>query len=306
MSRLPPLNAMRAFDAAARHLSFTLAADELFVTQAAISHQIKALEQDLGVPLFKRLNRTLALTDEGQALLPFVRAAFEQLNAGVRELERFCTGGTLRVTAPPSVASEWLVPRLGRLQHEHPELDLHLNATTRVVDLVRENIDCGIRHGAGDWPGLVAYRLFQPSLKPVCSPSLLSGEHPLRTPADLVHHTLLYAMDGPEEWQLWLRAAGMDGVDTGRVLRFDNGELAMKAAISGIGVAIGRTPLLDSDMADGLLVEPFDISLNTECAYHFIVPEATVDQPKIVAFRGWLLNEAARTELGRSTGAEKL
>ncbi|MDH3660736.1 MAG: LysR family transcriptional regulator, partial [Alphaproteobacteria bacterium] len=143
---MPPLNALRSFEAAARHLSFTKAAGELFVTQAAISHQIKALEQDLGVPLFRRLNRALALTDEGQALLPFVRTAFEQLTAGVRELEQLCCGGALTVTATPSFASDWLVGRLGRLQHEHPDLDLHLNATTRLVDLIRENVDCGIRH----------------------------------------------------------------------------------------------------------------------------------------------------------------
>ena len=299
MNRLPPLNAMRAFDAAARHLSFTRAADELHVTQAAVSHQVKALEQDLGVPLFKRLNRAVILTEEGQALLPFVRGAFEQLTSGVRELERFCSGGTLTVTTPPSFAGEWLVGRLGRLQHLHPEINLHLNATPRVVDLVRENIDCGIRHGCGDWPGLIAYRLFQPSLRPVCSPALLTGDKPLRTPADLVHHTLLHALDGPDEWQLWLRAAGVDDIDVGRGLRFDNGDLAMKAALSGIGIAIGRTPLLDESLSDGRLVEPFDITLDSECAYHFIVPEATADQPKIQAFRGWLLNEAARVDLAR-------
>ncbi|MEM7044524.1 MAG: transcriptional regulator GcvA [Pseudomonadota bacterium] len=297
MSRLPPLNAMRAFDAAARHLSFTRAAHELHVTQAAISHQVKALEQDLGVPLFKRLNRTLALTDEGQALLPFVRGAFEQLNAGVRELERFCAGGTLTVTAPPTLASEWLVPRLGRLHLAHPEIDLRLNASPRVVDMMREGIDCGIRHGEGIWSGLRAYRLFQPVVKPVCSPTLLEGEHPLRTPADLVHHTLLHAMDGVDEWQLWLRVAGIEGIDLGRGLRFENGDHAMKAAVAGAGVAIGRRPLINDELKIGRLVEPFDVSLGNQCAYHFVVPESTADQPKIAAFRGWLLNEAARTEL---------
>lgn len=299
VSRLPPLNALRSFEAAARHLSFTKAADELFVTQAAISHQIKALEQDLGVPLFRRLNRSLALTDQGQALVPHVKNAFEQLAIGVRELEELCCSGTLTVTAPPSFSSEWLVGRLGSLQHEHPDIDLHLNTTSRVVDLARENVDCGIRHGSGDWPGLISYRLFQPSLKPVCSPALLSGENPLRTPADLAHHTLLHAFDSPDEWQLWLRAAGVEEIDVNHGLRFDNSDLAMKAAISGVGVAIRRTPMLDDDLERGILIEPFDITLDSQCAYHFIVPEATVDQPKIQAFRGWLLNEAARTELAR-------
>ncbi|MGI9416897.1 MAG: transcriptional regulator GcvA [Geminicoccaceae bacterium] len=297
MGRLPPLNAMRAFDAAARHLSFTRAADELHVTQAAISHQVKALEQDLRVPLFRRMNRALALTDEGQALLPFVRNAFEQLSAGVGELERFCCGGTLTVTAPPTFAGEWLVPRLGRLHLAHPEIDLRLNASPRVVDLLREGVDCGIRHGEGVWPGLCSYRLFQPVVKPVCSPALLEGDHPLRTPADLAHHTLLHAIDGFDEWQLWLRAAGVDGIDLSRGLRFDNGDHAMKAAVAGAGVAIGRRPLINDELANGRLIEPFDVSLDNQCAYHLVVPEGTADQPKIAAFRGWLLNEAARTEL---------
>ena len=297
MSRLPALNALRSFEVAARHLSFTKAAEELFVTQAAISHQIKALEQDLGVPLFRRMNRALALTNEGQALLPFVRGAFDQLNAGVRELERFCAGGALTVTAPPTFAGEWLVPRLGRLHLAHPEIDLRVNASSRVVDLLREGVDCGIRHGDGAWPDLRAYRLFQPVVKPVCSPALLEGKHPLRTPADLVHHPLLHAIDGLDEWQLWLRAAGVEGIDLSRGLRFENGDHAIKAALSGAGVAIGRRPLINDDLKSGKLVEPFDVSLDNQFAYHFISPEATADQPKIQAFRGWLLNEAARTEL---------
>ena len=296
---MPQLNALRSFEAAARHLSFTKAAAELFVTQAAVSHQIKALEQDLGVALFKRMNRRLALTDEGQSLLPFVRGAFEQISAGVRELERFCCGGTLTVTAPPTFASEWLVPRLGRLHLAHPEIDLRLNASSRTVDLLREGIDCGIRHGEGNWPGLCAYRLFRPEAKPVCSPALLEGKPPLREPADLVHHTLLHAIDSLDEWQLWLRAAGVEGVDLGGGLRFENGDHVMKAALAGAGVAIGRRPLINEDLANGRLVEPFDLSLGHQFAYHFIAPESTVDQPKVAAFRGWILNEAARTELLR-------
>ena len=296
MSRLPPLNALRSFEAAARHLSFTKAAAELFVTQAAVSHQIKALEQDLGVPLFRRQNRTLALTDEGLTLLPFVRTAFDQLTAGVRELEQSCRGGALTVTTTPSFASHWLVGRLGRLRLAHPEIELRLNATERMVDLAREDVDCGVRHGDGDWPGLRADRLFRANLTPICSPSLLEGSHPLRTPDDLVHHTLIHTMDGPEEWRLWLRAAGVDDVDVAQGLRFDNSELAMKAAAGGIGVAIGRVPMMNDELEKGQLVEPFDLALDYQCAYYFIVPEATADLPKIAAFRKWLLNEAARTE----------
>lgn len=296
MTRLPPLTAMRSFEVAARHLSFTKAAEELFVTQAAVSHQIKALETDLGVPLFRRLNRSLALTDEGQALLPYVRDAFDQLVAGVQQLEQLCCAGSLTVSTTPSFASLWLVGRLGRLHSQHPDIDLRLNATERQVDLLREGIDCSVRHGLGEWPGLRADRLFQATITPVCSPSLLNGPIPLKEPADLAKHTILHAMDGADEWQLWLRAAGVEGLDINRGLRFDNGELALKAAASGIGVAIGRLPLIDDDLALGRLVEPFAFELDEQCAYYFITPEATADQPKIEAFRSWILAEVERFE----------
>lgn len=305
MSRLPPLNAMRSFEAAARHLSFTKAANELFVTQAAVSHQIKALEQDLGVQLFRRLNRALMLTDEGQTLLPYVREAFEQLTAGVRELEQRLSGGALTLSTTPSFASHWLVGRLGRLQLAHPEIELRLNATERLVDLTREDVDCGVRHGHGDWPGLRSDRLFRANLTPVCGPSLLKGNRPLRTPDDLVHHTLIHTMDGPEEWRLWLRAAGVDGVDADRGLRLDNSELALKAAASGFGVAIGRVPMMNDDLESGQLVEPFDLALDYQCAYYFIAPEAIADQPMIEAFRSWLLVEAARTEAANRQAGEQ-
>jgi len=296
MPHLPPLTAMRTFEVAARYLSFTKAAEELFVTQAAVSHQIKTLERDLGVPLFRRMNRSLALTDEGQALLPYVRDAFDQLTAGVQQLEQLCCSGSLTVTSTPSFASHWLVGRLGRLQSQHPDIDLRLNATEKQVDLLREGMDCGIRHGLGDWPGLRADRLFQAKITPVCSPSLLKGPLPLREPADLARHTILHAMDGADEWQVWLRAAGVEGLEIDRGLRFDDGELALRAAISGIGVAMGRIPLIDDDLAHGRLVEPFKLEFDEQCAYYFIAPEATADQPKIEAFRSWILAEAERSE----------
>jgi len=299
MNRLPALNALRSFEVAARHLSFTKAAEELFVTQAAVSHQIKALEQDLGVPLFRRLNRSLALTEEGQTLLPYVRGAFEQLAMGVRQLEEFCRSGALTVTTTPSVAGHWLVGRLGRLKLAHPDIELRVNATERNVDLLREDIDCGIRHGSGEWAGLRADRLFQAKLAPLCSPSLLAGDKPLSQPSDLVHHTLLHALDSADEWPLWLHAAGVDGIDLKRGLRFDSGEIALQAAASGVGIAMGRMPMMNDDIASGRLVEPFELSLDNHWAYYFVVPEAIAEQPKIEAFRNWLLIEAARTEAER-------
>lgn len=296
MTRLPPMTALRSFEVAARHLSFTRAAEELFVTQAAISHQIKALEQDLGVSLFRRLNRSLALTEEGQTLLPYVRDGFEQLVAGVQQLEQLSLKGTLNLSTTPSFAGHWLIGRLGRLRSQHPEIELRLSATERQVDLPREGIDCAVRHGMGDWPGLRADRLFQAAIVPVCSPSLLKGPVPLTEPADLARHTILHAMDGADEWLVWLRAAGVEGLEMERSLQFDNGELALKAAISGIGVAMGRLPLIDDDLADGRLVTPFDLEFDEQYAYYFIAPETTADQPKVDVFRSWILSEVARME----------
>ncbi len=298
MNRLPPLNALRSFEAAARHLSFTRAAEELFVTQAAISHQIKALEQDLGVPLFRRLNRALTLTDEGQALLPYVKNAFDQLTTGVRALEDIRTSGRLSITTTPSFAGHWLVARLGRLRLAHPDLEIQLSANERLMDFMRDGIDCAIRHGDGDWPDLRVDRLFQAKIVPVCSPGLLKGPTPLRTPADLAHHTLLHALDGYDEWRVWLSAAGVDDIDLDHGLRLDTGGLALQAAANGAGVAIGRIPLINDEIASGHLVEPFDLTLDEQYAYYFVAPEATADQPKIAAFRDWLLAEAARENAG--------
>jgi len=300
-TRLPPLNALRTFEAAARHLSFTRAAEELFVTQAAVSHQIRTLEEHLGVPLFRRLNRRLMLTDEGQLLLPSVRQAFDALTAGVERVREQCCGGVLTISTTPSVASNWLASRVGRFQALYPEFELRLTATARLVDFVREGIDCGIRYGFGDWPGLRAERLFAATLRPVASPGLLDGPNPLRRPEDLARHTLIHALDNPDDWRLWLRAAGVAGIDPTRGLKFETMSLALQAAIAGAGVSIGRGQLMAGDLAAGRLVEPFDLQLPDECAYYFVVPELTADQPKVALFRDWLLAEAGASPAGAET-----
>jgi LysR family glycine cleavage system transcriptional activator len=292
-TRLPPLNALRTFEAAARHLSFTKAAGELFVTQAAVSHQIRALEEHLGAPLFRRMNRALILTDQGQVLLPAVRDAFDRLRAGVRRVEDLSTGGALTISTTPSFAASWLAGRLARFQALHPEIELQLSATSRSVDFAREGIDCGIRYGAGDWPGLVSQRLLETALLPVCSPALLDGADPLRRPQDLARHTLLHALDDPDDWRLWLRAAGVVGVDPTRGLKFDSVPLVLQAAVSGAGVGIGRRQLVEAELAEGRLVAPFDLELPDAYAYYFVAPETTADQPKLAAFRDWLLAEVA-------------
>jgi LysR family glycine cleavage system transcriptional activator len=289
--RLPPLSALRTFEAAARHLSFTRAADELHVTQAAVSHQIRTLEEHLGVLLFRRLNRRLLLTDEGQLLMPAVRRAFDELSAGVQRVRERCCGGALTISTTPSIAANWLAGRLGRFQALRPEFEIRLMATPRLIDFAREGVDCGIRYGFGNWPGLRAQRLLNATLIPLCSPMLLEGPQPLRTPADLAHHTLLHALDDMDDWRLWLQAAGVDGIDPTRGLKFDTLPLALRAAIGGAGVAIAGAPMATEDLAAGRLVQPFDLELPSECAYYFVAPEASADQPKIQAFRDWLLQE---------------
>lgn len=288
-TRLPPLNALRTFEAAARHLSFTKAAEELFVTQAAVSHQIKTLEEHLGAPLFRRLNRRLMLTDEGQHLLPSVRRAFDELMAGVERVRECCAGGTLTISTTPSIGANWLASRLGRFHALHPEFEVRLSTTPRLVDFSREGIDCGVRYGFGDWPGLRAERLFGATLRPVCSPMLLDGPHPLRRPEDLRYHTLLHSLDDVDDWRLWLRAAGVGGIDPTRGPKFDSVPLALQAAISGAGVAIARG---DLHAEDGRLITPFDIELPDECAYYFVAPELSADQPKVALFREWIMGEA--------------
>jgi LysR family glycine cleavage system transcriptional activator len=299
VDRLPPLSALRTFDAAARHLSFTRAADELHVTQAAVSHQIRGLEEHLGVLLFRRLNRRLLLTDEGQLLMPSVRRAFDELAAGVERVRERCCGGTFTISTTPSIAANWLAARLGRFQALRPEFEIRLMATPRLIDFAREGVDCGIRYGFGDWPGLRAERLFGATLTPVCSPRLLEGPEPLKVPADLARHTLLHALDDMDDWRLWLRAAGARGIDPQRGPKFESLPLALQAAISGTGVAISRGPLAAEYLATGRLVRPFDLALPSECAYYFVVPEVSAEQPKIRAFRDWLLAEvtAAAGEL---------
>jgi LysR family transcriptional regulator, glycine cleavage system transcriptional activator len=302
-TRLPPLNALRTFEAAARHLSFTKAAEELFVTQAAVSHQIRTLEDHLGARLFRRANRALLLTEEGQALVPAVRDAFDRLLAGVRRVESLCCGGALTISTTPSFAATWLAGRLVRFQVLHPEIELHLGATSRLVDFAREGIDCGIRYGEGDWPGLRAQRLFRTALMPVCSPLLLKGVHALRKPQDLAHHTLLHALDGGDDWRLWLRAAGVQAIDPTRGPKFDSITLVLQAALNGAGVGIGRRQLVEAEVASGRLVAPFDLQLPDACAYYFVAPEALADQPKVGAFRDWLLGEVRRADPASDDGS---
>lgn len=302
--RLPPLNALLAFEAAARHLSFTEAAEELYVTQAAISHQVKALEEHLGVKLFRRLNRALRLTDEGQAYLPAVREALDRLNEATARLRASDVRGTLTVSVLPSFAARWLVPRLGRFREIHPEIDVRVAPTAELVDFARTDVDVGIRYGRGQYPGLKADRLLEEEIFPVCSPALLTGPSPLRQPQDLCHYTLLHD-ERHDGWRAWLLAAGVEGVDPTRGPIFTDSGMLIQAAVAGQGVALGRQALAAADLRAGRLVRIFDLNLPTEFAYYFVCPEATADWPKIRAFREWLLAEAHR-EMADQLTAEVL
>jgi len=296
---LPPLNGLRAFEAAARHMSFTEAAHELSVTQAAISHQVRGLEQRLGLRLFVRRNRSLLLSEAGQAYLPPVRAAFDQLHEATEKLLNKDKGGALTVTTTASFATKWLVPRLGGFQRAHPEIDVRIATGTGLVDFAREDVDIGIRYGRGQWPALVAERLVAEDVMPVCAPSLLKGPNALRKPADLKRATLLHIGTFPDDWQVWLTAAGVKGVDATRGVTFDLALAAYQAAMDGLGVALGRQPLVAPDLKAGRLVMPFDFKMSTELAYYLVYPTDAIRRRKIKAFRDWLV-PLAQTEMRAS------
>jgi LysR family glycine cleavage system transcriptional activator len=294
MRRLPSLNGLRAFEAAARLLSFTRAARELNVTQAAVSHQIKALEEQLGVPLFRRLNRALMLTDEGQLLLPAAREAFDRLAAAIDGLSARHTGGPLTVSVMPSFAAKRLVPHINRFLDRHPDIDLRISASERLVDFARDGIDVGIRFGGGAWPGLHAEWIAEETVTPVCSPALLPR---LREPGDLAGMTLLHEEMLPlarfPTWRTWLTAAGLHDIDASRGPRFSHTHMLLQAAVDGSGVALGQTLLALDDLVAGRLVKPFDLSLPTNYAYYLVCLPATVDRPKVQAFRQWVREELA-------------
>ena len=292
---LPPLNALRAFEAAARHLSFTKAAAELNVTQGAVSHQVKALEDRLGLKLFHRRHQGLVLSEAGQTCQPFVREAFDRLAAGFESLRARDNAGMLTVSVSPNFAAKWLVGRLGRFTTEHPDIDLRISAAMHHVDFASEDVDVAVRHGEGNWPGLHVTRLAAEVLFPVCGPRLLAGPNPLRRPQDLLHHTLLH-LDTREDWVKWLDAAGVHGMDLSRGAVFDQVSLAMDAAIGGQGVALSRSALAAADLLAGRLVRPFGPDLRVAYAYYIVCPKPTAERPKISTFRDWLLAEAKADE----------
>jgi LysR family glycine cleavage system transcriptional activator len=297
---LPSLNALRAFEAAARHESFTKAAEDLCVTQGAVSHQVKALEAELGVSLFHRERQRLAITEAGRFYLEVVRDAFDRVALGTERLLYRHAAGVLTVSVSPNFATKWLVHRLGRFAEAHPEIDLRVSASLADVDFAREDVDLAIRHGEGNWPSLDLTRLCTEQLFPVCSPKLLEGPDALREPADLRRHTLLHLdsrhLESRKDWMKWLNAAGVTDADVEHGPIFNQASMGIDAAVNGQGVALARTALAAWDLIGGRLIEPFRLRLPLSYAYWIACPKATAELPKIVAFRRWLLAEAAEDE----------
>lgn len=296
--RLPPLNAVRAFEAAARTMSFTRAADELNVTPAAISRHVKLLEEILRVPLFRRLPRGLILTDAGRAYLPALSDALDRI-AQASELARGgALKGILTVSVMPSFATGWLVPRLNRFRARYPDLDVLLRSETRLVDFASEDVDLAIRYSRPPFPGLRTALLMTEEVFPVCSPALARGQPGLRRLDDLCHHTLLHDVDaGPRQpwigWDVWLREAGLIEIEAMRGPRFTDSGVMIQAAIAGQGVMLGRSVLVREHLRAGALVQPFERVRRADFAYYLVAPEAAAVLPKVAAFFDWALSEAA-------------
>jgi LysR family glycine cleavage system transcriptional activator len=286
--RLPSLNGLRAFEAVARHMSFTKAAEELNVTQTAVSHQIRRLEAELGVPLFLRLNDGLALSEDGQAYLPGIRAAFHELRYSTEQLLESRDKSVLTISTLVSFASKWLLPRLPSFQQAFPAIDVRISASTERVDFRKDAIDAAIRYGRGDWKGLRADFLMSDEVFPVCSPALTKT---LRAPADLANHTLLQVSGVTAgDWGAWLRAAGQPlQLAEGPRMTFDLAMMAVQAAVDGQGVCIGRSTYVEDDLRAGRLVAPFGLRLKDELGFYLVTPHETAESKKIVAFRAWLL-----------------
>jgi LysR family glycine cleavage system transcriptional activator len=297
------MQALRAFEAAARMRSLTRAAESLHLTHGAISHQIKSLEEDFGVRLVERAGRGIRLTDEGERFATRVRSVLSDLGDAVRELTERANPRQLRVSVIPSFAARWLLPRIGTFFAKHPEIDLDVIANMALADFKRDDVDVAIRHGSGDWPGLVSEHVLDDAAFPVCSPHLNNGRLPAR-PADLSRYTLLRS-EG-ESWKSWFEAAGLDWPEPTRGPAFSDSSHTMQAAIDGQGVALARSSLLGNDLRNGVLVRLFDTVLPLPKKYFLVYPPRLADSPKLAPFRQWLFDEVAAEGTESSNGEKKM
>ncbi|WP_374672639.1 transcriptional regulator GcvA [Acidovorax temperans] len=300
MRSIAHLNALRAFEASARHQSFSLAAQELNVTPAAVGQLVRTLEDWLGSPLFVRCTSgraRLVTTEVAEQALPDIRAGLERLAVGLERLRSGSAGGVLTVTVSPAFAAKWLLPRIERFQAAWPETDLRLDTSLKPVDFVAQRIDVGVRYGRGQWPGLAAEKLMDEEVYPVCAPALLATAT-LQAPGDLrgqvlIHDQSVDTSTGFASWQAWLRHAGVQGVPTDRGLRINNSAAVLQAAIDGQGVALARSVMAHDDLTAGRLVRLFpQVRLESALAYYVVYRPECIAQPKVAAFRDWLLREA--------------
>ncbi|AOM42307.1 transcriptional regulator GcvA [Xenorhabdus hominickii] len=291
--RLPPLNALRVFDAAARHLSFTKAAEELFVTQAAVSHQMKSLEDFLGLKLFRRRNRSLLLTEDGQSYYLDIKEIFTAINDATRKLQARSAKGALTVSLSPSFAIQWLVPRLSDFNQSFSGIDVRIQAIDREEDKLADDVDVAIFYGRGNWPGLRTDRLYPEYFLPVCSPALLTGDRPLKTPSDLAKHTLLHD-SSRRDWQAYIRQLDMQqqiNVQQGPI--FSHSAMVIQAAVHGQGVALANNVMAQNEIDAGRLVCPFNDVLVSKNAFYLVCHDNQAELGKIAAFRKWILTQAA-------------
>lgn len=290
--RLPPLNAVRAFEAAARCGNFTRAAQELFVTQGAVSRHVATLEDWLKVRLFERSPRGIRLTAQGQLYYAAVRGGLDQIEHGTRQVQRSPEERRLRIKLPPTFAIRWLVPRLARFHALHPDIDVQITTSHERADFAREDVDVSIHSEPSPPAGAGLRRLFGETLLPVCAPGLLEQGPPLRVPSDLASHVLLCSMNRPKDWPAWLAAAGATGVDGNSGLRFENAALAYQAAADRLGVIVGLLPFVRDDLAAGRLVEPFGLRVPTQGAYWMACRGGAAQPQRVRAFEEWILAEA--------------
>ena len=305
MYNLPPLNSLRAFESAARNLSFAQAAAELNVTPAAVSHQIRSLESTLGDRLFRRLNRAIVLTDAGARIYPGIKTSFEELHRAVGRIGSPTRADRVVIaTISPHFAAKWLVPRLSRFIERHPDIDLRIAASNTVVDLTTDKADVAIRYNLGKNTGLVADKLMDESVTPMFSPKLLSGHSPIHSPADLQHHplihddTLLRHWPDSPAWSKWLDLAGYPELNVKPGLHFDHSDHCIDAAIQGTGVVLGRRAMASRDIEQGHLVAPFDIDLPFQGGIYSVTTKLKAKNPDVCAFRDWLRTEASQTSMG--------
>ncbi|WOB10436.1 transcriptional regulator GcvA [Piscinibacter gummiphilus] len=296
--RLPPLDLLEAFEAAARHLSFTRAADELALTQSAVSRQIAALEESLGVPLFQRMHRALRLTESGELFARTATGVLMQLQGATEQLRHIERQKTVVVTTTPGFAGLWLIPRLSSFTARYPGVDVRISASFTLVKLEREGVDIAIRYCASAVAGPQAVKLFGEVMTPVCSPALRrTPGKPLKKPEDLRHHTLLYTEQSHSaplyDWSMWLRAMQLD-IKPAAALYFSDYDQMVSAALRGQGVALGRLPLVDQLVRERKLVTPFNQSVASPMGYHLLRSETSADKPEVSDFSAWLMEEAAR------------